>query len=109
MFRPEIDSARPFDSVFNCVGAPNSYFTENLLLLRAVKKRHEEVIERLKFYLDFVKDETHRVEITNEIERRDQLMKKVQEQRKKQCVFLTFRTLRLPTSLLDFSLQALQF
>ena len=86
MYRPEIESNRPFESVFCCLDQPVSYFADSLALLRSVRNRHVEVIERLNLLLDFVKDEALRAEINAEIDHRDGLLKKAVEkpQRKKQ-------------------------
>jgi hypothetical protein len=40
-----------FFAVFNCAGAPDSYFEESLDLLRPIETRHPEVIDRLELYL----------------------------------------------------------
>ena len=74
------------DPVFNCHGRPDAYFEESLVLLRSIKSRHTEVINKLKLYLQHAKGELLRCEISHEIERREALEKQDLEkpQRSKQ-------------------------
>jgi hypothetical protein len=66
-------------AVFNCAGEPDSYFEESLALLRTVKNRHAEAIDKLKLYLQHAKGKLLRCEISHEIERREALIRSTEK------------------------------
>jgi hypothetical protein len=71
---PAEDRLYDWTAVFNCIGRPDAYFEESLTLLRTIKSRHAEVIEKLNLYLKHAKGELLRCEISQEIERREGLI-----------------------------------
>ena len=70
-----------FFAVYNCAGAPDSYLEESLALLRSIKSHHAEVIDKLTLYLQHVKSELLRCQISQEIERRESLLKQESKQK----------------------------
>jgi hypothetical protein len=70
-------------AVFNCIGRPDAYFEESLTLLRTIKSRHAEVIEKLNLYLKHAKGELLRCEISQEIERREGLIRTAEKKSEK--------------------------
>ena len=70
---------------FNCDGREASYFAQGLELLRSIPNRHGEVIEKLKLYLEHAKGELLRCEISAEIERREALIRSLEEKELKKA------------------------
>jgi hypothetical protein len=70
-------------AVFNCPGREDSYFEESLGLLRSIKNRHRDVIDKLKLYLQHAKGELLRCEISAEIERREALIRTMEKKAQK--------------------------
>jgi hypothetical protein len=66
-------------AVFNCQRRPDAYFEESIALLRSIKTRHTEVIEKLNLYQQHAKGELLRSEISSEIERREALIRATEE------------------------------
>jgi hypothetical protein len=67
-------------AVFNCRGRPDAYFEESLALLRGIKTRNAEVIDKLNLYLKHAKGKLLHCEISHEIAKREALIRSMEKE-----------------------------